>query len=190
MDNYKYYIIDEFSIQTEVFPINKDSYSFDFERKSDSSLYFEKKLSGNLIFSNNSKTGVFDFNYFKDKETNNKCFELEIHIYKLCSGTYSLFWEGIFSVIEGSFDNDRCTYEISPRIKYNIQSDLDVNILDAYSADGSYTVRTGNLLTGTERIYYNGRALYYVLLHIAQESITLKYFRSIYKTIRKIIFLS
>lgn len=168
MDRYKYYIIDEFSVQTEVFPINKDTYSFDFERKSNSNLYFEKKLSGNLIFSNNSKTGVYDFNYFKDKETNNKCFELEIQIHKLCSGTYSLFWEGLFSVIEGSFDNDKCTYEISPRLKYNIQSDLDVNILDAYSADGSYTVRTGAL--ASERIYYNGRALYYVLLHIAQES--------------------
>lgn len=168
MDNYKYYIIDSSLTETEVFPITRNVQEIEYERKDESSAYFEKKLTGKIIFGNNVKESIFDFNYFKDKEENDRCFELKIKITKKCNGVYSLFWEGVFSVLEGEFDNDKCTYEISPRLKFNIQSDIDVNILDAYSSDGSYNVRTGAL--AAERVYSNGRALYYVLLHLAQQS--------------------
>lgn len=168
MDNYKYYIIDSALVQTEVFPITKNLQEIEYERQDKSSAYFEKKLTGKLIFGNNPKESIFDFNYFKDKEENDRCFELKILITKKCNGVYSLFYEGVFSVLEGEFDNDRCTYEISPRLKFNIQSDIDVNMLDAYSSDGSYTIRTGAF--ASERAYSNGRALYYVLLHLAQQS--------------------
>jgi len=170
MDNYKYYIVDSTLTQTEVFPVNKGSQEFQYEKSDKSSIYFEKTLSGKLVFYNNIKEGIYDFNYFKSKEENDKCFELELKIHKKCGSTYSLFWEGVFSVLEGEFDNDKCIYEISPRLKYTIQSDLDVNMLDSYSGDGSYNVRTGNLSLGTERIYSNGRSLEYLLLYLAQQS--------------------
>lgn len=170
MKKYRYYIVDSLLVQTEVFPINDGTQQFEFSKKEPAGLYFEKKLTGKLVFSNNSKNSIVDFNYFKDKETNSKCEELEIRIFKLCGTTYSLFWEGYFSVLEGSFDNDRCSYEVTPRIKYNIQSDLEINILDADQTSGSYNFRTGNLLAGTERIYSNGVGLYQALLYIAQQS--------------------
>lgn len=170
MADYRYYIVDSLSVETEVFPVNKDSYTFDFEKRKGSSLYFEKKLSGNLIFTNRKKESIFDFDYFKDKETNDKCYELELRIYKKCVGNYNLYWEGLFSVLEGKFDNDNCIYEIKPRVKYDIKSDIDFNFLDSPPGDGYYNVRTGNLLLGTERMYYNGRSLKTILLFLAQKS--------------------
>lgn len=154
MSNYKYYIDG-----VEVFPLNKDKLKFKFERKTESSVILEHELETNLIF--NYISGLFNF---QNQEANGKCEELNFSIERKCGNSYALFYEAIFAVSEGEFDNDQCTFTVKPRIKRELQDDIEVNFLDT---SDPVTVEAN---AAGVRQYTNCRAFDKTLLYLAKKS--------------------
>lgn len=168
MNNYKYLVKDTYSnVWREVFPLNGSTGSFDFERK-DSGMVFEKKFSDKLTFSNNTKFNITDFDYFKFIENNNKCEELEFRIDIICNDISAIFWEGVFSITEGNFNNNMCTFEVKPRQRAELQKDLQINILDIPEPGTTANVYTGAL--ANQRIYTNCRFFKDVIFYVAKQS--------------------
>lgn len=132
-----YKIIAGASAPHVVHPINDDQLSFTWDKSDDEKIFYERKLKDTLIFSNNSKTGINDFSYFYAYESNAtlKCTDFKIQIFKICEGVPILDWQGKFSLSDGDWDLDKCTFKIKPEVDtiYNCvkeQKNLEVNILD------------------------------------------------------------
>lgn len=160
MSTYKYYINN-----IEVFPLNGDI-SYVFERKEEASqITLDKNIETSLIF--NYISGSFNF---KTQEENDKCEELEFVVKQICGNNLILFYEGVFSIIEGNFDDDKCVYKIKPRVKRYLIDDLEINFLEEPNPvlNGSvYGVQTGQF---GYRNYTQARYFDKTILYIAQRS--------------------
>lgn len=119
MDNYRYYLNN-----IEVFPLNKDNLKYNYEKKIKSGIVFEKVLETSLIF----KYDQGSFN-FKTQEETDKCTELNFVVVKRCGNTNETFFEGVFSISEGQFDDDSCKYTVKVRVKRDLLYDVEVNFL-------------------------------------------------------------
>ncbi len=97
----------------EVFPTSVGTQKYTWQREQDQ-IFKRKKLSSKLHFKNDGKIGLYDFNYFAAIEATAGCDEIKIEIKALCSGQYILEWKGYFSTGGGTFDFDRCTFDVLP----------------------------------------------------------------------------
>lgn len=112
----KYYILVDSDPAREVFPINDDKIVFTHEKQDDDKVFYERKLKAKLEFCNIPKNGITDYDYFYSYESNSflRCKEFKMQIYKLCNGEYNLDWQGKFSLNDGDWDSDQCTFSVKP----------------------------------------------------------------------------
>jgi len=155
-----------------VFPI-EDGAGIVYE-KEDYMAYFRAKFNGSLIFRNDSKSGVFDYNIFKNA---NWYDVFTLYIYRT-SYTSDPIFTGKFRIYDGGFDDDKCTFTVTPEVvdDYSCliyKGEDEVNIISTvadrysvfhYSTDDDYEtivlplpypVNT-SIPTPTSVIYYTG----------------------------------
>jgi hypothetical protein len=160
MNKYRYFVDN-----IQVYPVNDSDINYKFSRVSPSSVIWETILESDLLFKQQS--GSFNF---KTQEQNNKCQELEFKVERNCNGTWSTWFEGLFSVAEGTFNDALCTFKIRPRKKVFMLGDVEYNILQTPNNV------TGATITGIETVDYGYRnytqAKYFdkALLYLAQKS--------------------
>lgn len=131
---YRFYVSVAYGGSTvEVFPtnFNKTKIVPTQEREQ---IFFRKKFSGKLIFINDTKTSVTDFDKFFSVELGtsidfpgaSRCTYFLLTIKKLCNGVYVEYWTGRFSTGAGKFNLDQCTFEITPDVydKYTCFFDM------------------------------------------------------------------
>lgn len=147
--------------ESEVFPINAGLEEYNYDKIIESSAIAEKVLTTGLKFNYNDA----GFN-FKNQEYDNKCEILNFKITQRCNGNTIIYWEGIFSIIEGAFDEKECIYTITPKIKQYLLNDLKVNLFD----DPNKVEEGGTIgvYIGTD-IYTSARYLDKFLLYIAKK---------------------
>lgn len=127
--------IPSLSVVRDVFPINDKEVSYNWELESDK-VFYEKKLKNKLIFKNDTKAGIDDFDFFYGYENSiNRCAEFVLSIFKKCNGVEVLEFEGTFSLNDGDWDIDRCTvqFKADPNNDYQCfkkNKNKEVNILD------------------------------------------------------------
>lgn len=137
---FRYYITYGVTTQ-EVFPYETPKCKIQDKQEADQ-IFFRKKFSGKLVFRNDSKLGITDFDLFKTIELNgNSCTPIYIDIKEYCvaGDSYSSYWIGQFSTGSGSFDMNACRFEVTPDVvdKYSCllsKWEHEFNIFDyAYS---------------------------------------------------------
>lgn len=163
MSNWKYKIEG-----TEVSPLNAATTKFDMSVNENAGVVFTVDIDEPLVFNYSD-----NFN-FKQQEEDDRCSELSFVIQKKCSGVWADYWVGVFSIAEGEFDDDKCTYTIKPRIKEYLLEDLEINFLeDPIRVDegGVVGVRAQHGGGGSGfSIYTNCRYFENFLLFIAKKS--------------------
>lgn len=160
MSEYRYYVD-----SVEVFPINGSSIDYKFSRITESSIIFDKSLETELVFKQQS--GSFNF---KTQETNNKCKELSFRVDRLCNGTYTTWFEGIFSVTEGKFNDQQCTYSVKPRKKAFMLGDVEFNILQTPNNVKGSTINGFEAVDFGYRNYTQAKYFDQAILYLAQKS--------------------
>lgn len=135
---YKYYITYHYisTISTiEVFPLGVDKLKLEY-KGNDGQIFKRRFLSGSLVFINQPLIPSTDYTLFKniDSSIHDKCSEISLEIKRSCDNglTYEdNFWNGYFSVTDGTFDLDKCifTVECQPDDEYrcyieNIENEL------------------------------------------------------------------
>lgn len=116
---YKYYITYTYISSTstvEVHPLGVDGLKIKFSGK-DGQIFKRRELTGDLIFIDQPSKGYSDYTLFKniDASAYDKCSEITLEIKRSCDNgtTYENFWDGYFSVTDGKFDLDKCTFNVS-----------------------------------------------------------------------------
>lgn len=134
MSKYKFYITHN-AVTTEVFPLyDKIKYAW----KKDV-IRFRKECKTDFTFINNPKKLIYDFNTILAIENGSlRCdiinFEIKISCDK--GATYTSHWLGSFSINDGRFDLNKCTYKVNPKIidKYSCiinSQDKEVNLVES-----------------------------------------------------------
>ena len=144
---YRFYLTIGSSV-TEVFPLNfLESSLMDEQEKNQA--FYRRKFNGSLTFVNNNGDDDFDLLYVIQQT--DPCSKLLFEI-KRAGVTY---WSGYFSVSEGSFDLDKCTFEVTP-----LPDDDYADLLD--KADDQYNIltRTSYTTIGGAFTYTRCRMLY------------------------------
>lgn len=103
------YFITHGSVPIEMFPVSVGTQKYSWQREPDQ-IFKRKKLSSKLRFKKESG----DFNYFVGIEAVDSCDEIKIEVKVLCSGQYVTEWKGFFSTGGGTFDFDKCYFEVLP----------------------------------------------------------------------------
>lgn len=119
----------------QVYPINDSDIVFTYELQ-DNQKFYTKKLKEKLIFADRPKETLYDFSFFLDYEQSpaRHCREFAIEIFEICNGEERSKFIGRFSLNDGEFDQDKCTFSVQPEpndllscIERN--ANLEVNIL-------------------------------------------------------------
>lgn len=160
MSEYKYYI-SSFLVS----PLNKGTLEFSYERNSAGGMAFSVTLESEVVF--HLTDGGFDFDA---QESNGLCHELPFRIYRKCGSTFALFWQGIFSVSEGSFDRLNGTFAVKPRKRKMLMEDILVNIFDDPEAVIEGGVTGVTMGSSTLQRTYPARYFDKLLLYIARKS--------------------
>lgn len=152
----KYYILVDSLPAREVFPINDKDIVFSHDKQDEDKAFYERKLKNKLEFSNSPKKGITDFDYFYGYETNvvNRCKEFKIQLYRLCNGEYNLDWQGKFSLNDGEWDLDRCTFIVKP-IPDTIYTCLKTNKLKEINI-----LNVPNIISTSTNLDYNYEFFY------------------------------
>lgn len=159
MSNYRYFI----NGNIEVFPKNAGTHSYDYSRRDD--IVFERKLKTAFVF--NYTDNTFDF---KNQETIDKAEQINFSIEKNCSGTDAVVFEATFCIMEGEFDDDKCTFSIELVLKEYTIPDLEVNVLNSPLVNTGTSVGVYAGSGGAERNYTKGHHFKDVVLMVAQEA--------------------
>lgn len=138
---YKFFITHNAQPPVEVFPLNFNKSTIDYE-KENGQLFFRRKLNGELSFNNRAETPgspITDYTYFKNIDIGaNRCLEMSLDIQRSCSnGAFESWWVGYFTVTSGVWNIDRCTVtfkDILPDDEYRCMienGEVELNILSA-----------------------------------------------------------
>lgn len=94
-------------------PANDDEIIYKWKKSS--FINYTKELSTKLIFRNDSKQGITDFDllYSFEQNISTRCEDITLEIYKVCNGTDVLEFTGTMPLSSGEWDLDRCTVAIS-----------------------------------------------------------------------------
>lgn len=136
------------STVTEVFPLNFLETSL-VDEQEQNKIFYRRKFNGKLTFVNNNGDDDFDLLYAVQQTT--PCSKLLFEIKKNAVN----YWSGYFSVSEGDFDLNKCTFEVTP-----LPDDDYAELLD--KADDQYNIlsRTSYTTTAGAFIYTRCRMLY------------------------------
>lgn len=132
----------------EVFPLNFLASTIVWERES-GHVFYRKKFNGKLLFGTDSTAiddsgaevnRMDDYDLFWFIESLDPCFTIDFEIKRTVSGVEASYWTGTFSTSEGTFDLDKCTFEVTPLIddSYNLFLDKfndEYNMIDMSSVD-------------------------------------------------------
>jgi PKD-like domain len=119
----------------QVYPLDQNKLVFSEAPEGDN-IFYRRKLTSKLVFVNQKRKGIIDFDYFYQIERAAlQCEELKIKIFKACSEDWELWYEGYFTTPMGSFDLDNCTFSVTPNIddRYRClfeKNKTEINILD------------------------------------------------------------
>lgn len=114
MNNYKFYITHN-SITTEVYPLY-DKLKFSWKKDG---VRFRKECKTDFKFINNPKLSITDYTTLLAIENEVlRCNIIDFEITRTCDRgtTYSSYWTGSFSINDGKFNLDQCTYNVTPSI--------------------------------------------------------------------------
>jgi hypothetical protein len=161
--DFKFYIQREDAVSaTEMFPLNTDKVSYVY-KNNETWAFFRKEFKGDLIFIK------ADYNYFKNEyDTTNACYKYQIYIEKFCDDKYSVDWIGYFSLNDGKFDFDKCTYGVEPNpedIYTNILKNLDTKINFITNSISKHTISYEHAVYSLQH-YQQCRKLFDVILYI------------------------
>ena len=133
MNRYRFYIT-ALSSRVEVHPLNHWKTSLVDERQEGPR--YRRRFNGTLTFTDNNGSDDFSLLYLIEAATPCERVILEIEEKDSGENTYHNYWTGHFSTSDGTFDLDRCTFEITP-LPYDdyflvdVNGDTQFNILDA-----------------------------------------------------------
>lgn len=122
--DWKYYI-DE----TEVFPSGTDRASIRYKHD-DGEIFFYAEFDGELTFTGD------DFQIIKtDYDLGDYCKQYDFYIEEKCNHKFQVKYIGFFSMLDGEFNLDRCTFKVKPTLidKYSClkkNEDVTIDILD------------------------------------------------------------
>jgi len=105
---YKFYLTIS-SSRIEVHPLNFNNTTLIDEQEKDQ-IYYRRKFNGTLQFIGD------DFELLHITELAYPCQNILFEIEQKDSGadTYHYYWDGLFSTVDGKFDLDRCTFDVTP----------------------------------------------------------------------------
>ncbi len=130
---YRFYLNTYSSVIYEVFPLNFIETSIIWQLEKDQ-VFYRGKFSGKLLFGTNDRVydslGVErnrtdDFTLLWAIESSNPCEVIYLTITREVSGVADTYWEGLFSTSDGTFDIDKCTFEITPMVNDEYNTILD-----------------------------------------------------------------
>lgn len=123
--DWKYYID-----AVEVNPSRTDKTQIRYKHD-DGEIFFTQEFNGDLTFTKS------DYLIFKaDYDLNDYCKRYEFIIEQKCNHVYQVTYIGSFSLLDGEFDFDKCTFKVKPTLedKYSclkLNEDTTINLLDA-----------------------------------------------------------
>lgn len=152
---------------TEVYPLGFTDNNIQYE-KSTTGTFFKKSISNKLTFCNRPSEGVLDYDYAKYVEDNLPCDKIDYILQKECDGVFSNHLTGYFSIKDGEWDHDACTFKVkisSDEAFDCIENDIVVNILDL-------TAKTTYYVAGSTaaRNYTNTRLFSDVMNYLVTET--------------------
>lgn len=162
------------STYTQVYPLGFYPSYFIYEQP-EGQIFFTRKLNGSLKFINQPKIPATDFSYFYNSELDSaglvidSCTGYDYIIKKECNGVYSNYYEAKFSLHDGQWDLDNCTFEVtpSPNTNYNcILNGVEVNIFDSVPVVTTLYEAGSN----PDRNYTNSRTFEDVLSYLVTQT--------------------
>ncbi len=121
---YRFYINTFSSVTYEVFPLNFLNTSLVDELEKEQ-VFYRRKFSGTLLFGTNDKVfnvsgeecnRIDDFALLWAIENSDSCAVIYLTITRTVEGVADTYWEGYFSTTDGTFDIDKCTFEVTPLV--------------------------------------------------------------------------
>jgi hypothetical protein len=160
---YRFYITIG-STETEVFPLNFLESAIVDERQDIPRSYYRQPFQGTLTFVNNNGGDDFDLLYSAELVT--PCDPILLRIERV-GVTY---WEGQFSTTDGTWDIDKCTFTVTPKLADDYvdildRADIQHNILDIATE-----VTSRALLGATYKDYTHNRWLTDVIDYLASDA--------------------
>lgn len=121
---YRFYLT-IISSRVEVFPLNFLKTSL-VDQKDRDQIYYRRKFNGSLRFYCNKKSGTTDFDLLYMIEQVDNCTDLILEIEQKDSGvnTYHPYWTGHFATVDGQWDIDNSTFDVTPR-PYDVYTPFD-----------------------------------------------------------------
>jgi hypothetical protein len=131
---YRYYLT-ILSSRVEVFPLNFLKTSL-VDKKGSGEIFYRRTFNGTLRFYCNTKTGTTDFELLYLVEQVDNCTDLVLDIEQKDSAanTYHNYWTGHFSTVDGMWDLDKSTFDVTPKpydnyYNFDIDGDTQYNII-------------------------------------------------------------
>ena len=98
-------------VTTQVFPAI-DDLVFEWSLE-DGEEFYRQRVTTPLVFVNNSKLAIDDYDYFKAiEDSTDRCDEIVIEIYSNCTTPRTLIATGLVILTKADWDEDRCTVTI------------------------------------------------------------------------------
>lgn len=128
---YKIYITYN-SIRVERKPLF-DAITYGWQKEK-GQLFFNKTITNSFKFVNDAKNSIADYTFFKNIETGDACASVYIDVEHYCNGAWAIEAQGVFSVRDGSWDDDACTFTVTCTGLTNwncLTKEITVNALQA-----------------------------------------------------------
>lgn len=99
------------AVTTQVFPAI-DDLTIQWQ-KEDAEEFYRQSISSSLVFINNPKLSIDDYDYFKAiEDSSERCEEIVIEIYSKCQTPSVLAFTGLLIMTKAQWDEDRCVVTI------------------------------------------------------------------------------
>jgi hypothetical protein len=174
---YRFYISESSSLTYEVFPLNFLASTLNDTKEPDNA-YYRRTFNGSLLFGTNStviddsgatRNRKDDWTFFYSFKLDDPCAKLYFHIHR--SDMVDPYWEGYFSVTDGVFDIDKCTFEVTPIADDEYEEFLD-DMNNEYNILAVSTVVTTRALKGVIDVTYDrNRWLIDVIEYLATQAL-------------------
>ncbi len=96
---------------TEVFPVGTSSFT-DTQDLGKGQIFFRRAIDSSIKLTGSD----FDHYWTIERNSSLRCEDQFIRQEWMCSGMWKVYWTGIFSTGSGSFDLDKCIFEVKPEV--------------------------------------------------------------------------
>lgn len=133
MDRIKIYIESSLIALTEVNPVV--SGEFEFTKEKDR-IYYKHEAKDAFKFDKKADWLLLQ------PQIADECGEVTVTVEKLCKGSYSVYWKGVFSIFDATINYDRCFIEVKPEAMddYKCFEDGIKEDQNTFSSGGNVTV--------------------------------------------------